>query len=73
MSEITSTVVSILNKEKAKEKRKLNVIVHGIPKSKSEEPLERKVYDIKQVNAIIQKHLEVDVVIGNAGQESADY
>jgi len=54
------------NKEKAKEKRKLNVIVHGISKSKPEEPLERKAYDIEQVNVIIQKHFEVDVAVDNA-------
>ena len=40
-------VVSVLDEEKDKERRKLNVIVHGIPESESEEPLERKAYDIK--------------------------
>ena len=59
-------VVSVLNEEKDKEGRKLNVIVHGIPESKSEEPLERKAYDIEQVNTVIQKHLEVDTAVDNA-------
>jgi len=66
LSEITSTVVSLLNEEKDKEKRKMNVIIHGIPESKSEEPLERKAYDIDQVNTIFQKHLNVEVAVDNA-------
>jgi len=49
-------VVSVLSEEKDKERRKLNVIVHSIPESESEEPLERKAYDIEQVNTVIQKH-----------------
>jgi len=59
-------VVSVFNEEKDKERWKMNVIVHGIPESKSEEPLERKAYDIEQDNIVIQRHLEVDVVVDNA-------
>ena len=59
-------VVSVLNEEKDKEKRKMNVIIHGIPESKSEEPLDRKEYDIEQVNTVFQTHLEVDVAVDNA-------
>jgi len=41
-----------------------------IPKSEFEEPLERRVYYIEQFNAIIQKHLKVDVAVDNAAQET---
>ena len=30
LPEITSSVMTILNEEKAKEKRKLNIIIHGV-------------------------------------------
>jgi len=42
LPEITSTVMTILNEEKPKRERKLNIIIHGIQESKSETPLERK-------------------------------
>jgi len=75
LPEITSTVMNILNEEKAKEKRKLNIIIHGVQESKSEESQERKVEDIEQVNSLFKKYLEVDVTVDNAtrlGKKSND-
>jgi len=67
--------MTILNEEKAKEKRKLNIIIHGMLESKSVEPLERKSQDIEQVNTVFQKYLEVDIAVDNAtrlGKKSND-
>ena len=57
LPEITSTAMTILNEEKPKRERKLNIIIHGIQESKSETPLERKSKDIGQANTLLQKDL----------------
>jgi len=36
---------SMLQEEREKDKRKLNLIIHGIPESTSEIPVERKEHD----------------------------
>ena len=67
--------MTILNEEKTKEKRKLNVIIHGVQESKSEAPLKRKSEDIDHANTLLQKHLGVDVKVENAitlGKKSDD-
>ena len=63
---ICSTVTSLLSKEKEKERRKLNVIIHKIPESTSEDPLERKAHDIEQVNSLLEHYLKVDVQVDSA-------
>jgi len=67
--------MTILNEEKVKEKRKLNVIIHRVQESKSELALERKSEDSDQANTLFQKHLGVDVTVDNAirlGKKSND-
>jgi len=44
-----------LNEERAKEKKKLNIIIHVVQESKSEEPSERKSVDIDQADTLLQK------------------
>ena len=44
-----------------KKKRKLNLILHRIPESTSEDVLERKAHDTDQVKTIFQTYLKVDV------------
>ena len=62
LSEISSVVVSVLNKEKDKERRKLNVIVHGIPEANLKNHWKGKHMIL---NRLILKHLEVDVAVDN--------
>jgi len=66
VSIITSTVTSLLKEEREKEERKLNLIVHGIPESTSETPVDRKAYDIKQVSRVFSEILEVDSTVEDA-------
>ena len=46
---INSTVTSLLSEEKEKEKRKLNLILHRIPESTSDDAVERRVHDAKSL------------------------
>jgi len=59
-SVIHSTVESLLCEEKEKENRKINLILHQIPESISEDVLERKAHDTDQVKVIFQNYLKVD-------------
>jgi len=58
--------LTVLSEEKEKEKRKLNLIVHRIPESTSEDALERKEHDIEQVNSVFRDYLKVDVEVDSA-------
>jgi len=58
MSLITSTVASMLQEEREKDKRKLNLIVHGVPESASDISLERKEHDTELVTTIFNQRLE---------------
>ncbi|XP_065904034.1 uncharacterized protein [Dysidea avara] len=63
---ITTTVSSYLNEEKEKSKRRLNLIVHNLKEPSSEDGATRKKEDIKQINDLLQKHVEVTPSITNA-------
>ena len=58
-----STVTSLLSEEKEKEKRKLNLILHWIPESASEDAVERRVHDTNHVKSILQDYLKIDVQV----------
>ena len=66
VSVITSTVTSLLKEEREREERKLNLIIHGVPESPSETPMDRKAYDIKQVSRVLNEVLEVDSTVEDA-------
>ena len=63
---ITTIVSSYLNEEKEKSKRRLNLIVHNLKEPSSEDGATRKKEDIKQINDLLQKHVEVTPSITNA-------
>ena len=63
MSTITSTVASMLQEEREKDRRKLNLIIHGIPESTCEIPLERKEHDTKLVVEMLNQHLKTETSI----------
>ena len=52
---VSATVTSIINKEKEKDKQKLNIIVHNLPESNESDPKLRKSYDITKTTSIIGK------------------
>ena len=56
-------VSSYINEEKEKSKRHLNVIVHNIIESLSEDPKIRLKHDIDSVSSIFHKHLTVPATI----------
>ena len=60
---INSTFTSLLSEEKEKEKRKLNLILHRIPKSTSEYVAERRVHDNNHVKSILQDYLIINAQV----------
>jgi len=52
-SSITATVTYLLNEEKEREKRKLNVIIHNLPECDDPNPSNRKSYDISQTICLL--------------------
>ena len=62
---ISSTVSSFLTEEKDRERRRLNLILHGVPESNSENIQTRKDHDSTMVQEIFDKHLGVSATIAN--------
>jgi len=65
---IASMTAMIISEEKEQEKRKLNLIVHNFPESKSTEASIRKNEDTQNATSLINKYVRVDAHINNATQ-----
>ena len=63
--ELSNAVKSVINKEKERNERKLNLIMHNIAESEAEAPDFHKQEDTKQVTDIFSKQLNVQVSISN--------
>ena len=63
---ISSAVSSVINEEKEKSKRKLNLIVHNLPESSKDNGDDRKQEDISSVSGILDKYLGISVNIAKA-------
>ena len=63
---ISSAVASVLNEEKDKEKRKLNVILHNVTEPTADDGQSRKKEDTDHVSSIFHKSLGVPTQITNA-------
>ena len=63
--ELSNAVKSVINEEKERNKRKLNLIMHNIAKSEAEAPDIHKQEDTKQVTYIFSKQLNVQANISN--------
>lgn len=61
--EISQAVSSVLNEEKEKSKRRLNVILHNIPESNAENAEMRKQHDVDTAKAIVNQHLGIPASI----------
>ena len=63
--ELSNAVKSVINEEKERNKRKLNLIMHNIAESEAEAPDIHKQEDTKQVTDIFSKQLNVQANISN--------
>ena len=62
-TEVTAMVTSYINEEKEKAKRRLNLIVHNIPESASDDGLTRKKHDIDFLCSLSEEYLGFPVAI----------
>ena len=62
---IATTIVTALNEEKEKEKRRLNLIFHNLPESVSDVSETRKTDDIKAVREVISDYLGAHAQVSN--------
>ena len=63
---ISSIVSTFLNEEKERAKRRLNLIIHNVKESTSEDGPTRKKHDIDTVTSIFEHHLNVSTTITKA-------
>jgi len=64
--ELRNAVSSVISEEKDKQKRRLNLIVHNMAESSSDQPQSRKEQDIACIRDILHSQLEVQPCISNA-------
>lgn len=64
-NELSNAVKSVINEEKERDRRKLNLIMHNIPESEAEAPVTRKQEDTKQVTDVFSKQLKVEANISS--------
>ena len=57
---------SVINEEKEKQKRRLNLIVHNMAESSADEAQTRKEQDIANIRDILNSQLELQPHISNA-------
>ena len=63
--ELSNAVKSVINEEKGRNRRKLNLIKHNIPESEAEAPEIRKEEDTKQITDVFRKQLKVEANISS--------
>ena len=63
---IASTIVSTMNEEKEKERRRLNLIIHNVPESSAESAGSRKSYDIEYAMDIFNTYLGAKTTVTKA-------
>ena len=64
--ELRNAVSAVINEEKEKQKRKLNLIVHNMDESSADHAQTRKEHDITMIRDILGSQLEVKSCISNA-------
>ena len=65
-TQLSKIVSSVLNEEKDKARRRLNLIVHGVPESQSDTGISRRDDDINFVSSCLKDHLDISVTIEKA-------
>ena len=71
--DVTHAVSSVLNEEKEKSKRKLNLILHNIPESSVDNVDTRKQHDTDTAIAIINQHLAPISNVVRLGKRTEDH
>ena len=61
-----SVVATFINEEKEKAKRRLNLMIHNVPESSSEDGLTRENHDVDFVTKMCQTQFSIKVVINKA-------
>ena len=64
-NELSNAVKSVINEEKERNRRKLNLIIHNIPESEAEAPGIRKEEDTKQITDVFRKQLKVEANVSS--------
>ena len=64
--QLTAIVTSFISKEKEKVKRCLNLIVHNIAESTSEDGAIRKNHNVESISLILQQYLGISATINKA-------
>ena len=64
-NELSTAVKSIINEEKERNRRKLNLTIHNNPESEAKVPDIRKREDTKQVTDVFRKQLKVEANISS--------
>ena len=65
LGEISASFASVVSEQKEKEKRCLNVILHNVPESTSDDNKTRKADDIEAVYGIVNNYLGAKAEISN--------
>jgi len=63
---VCNTVASAINKEKEKERRRLNLILHNLPESTAEDAQARKAYNAAESTKVFNELLSVSSSATNA-------
>ena len=64
--ELRNAISAVINEEKEKQKRKLNLIIHNVKESNAEQPQARKEQDLATLQDIMSSQLNIQVRISNA-------
>jgi len=70
---VATITVGVVDKQRERDKRKLNLILHNVPESAKQSGPERKAEDISTVNGLLHQRLGFNPKISNAihlGKES---
>ena len=63
---VATITVGVVDEQREREKRKLNLILHNVPESTKQSGPERKADDISKVEKLLHDHLGINPTISNA-------
>ena len=63
---VANITMGVVDEQREREKRKLNVIIHNVSESTTETGPERKADNIATVNSLLHEHLGISPTISNA-------
>ena len=63
---VATITVGVVDEQREREKRKLNLVLHNVPESTKQSGPERKADDISKVEKLLHDHLGINPTISNA-------